>query len=161
MPEGTPLAAGERVLLVIIRKPLIVATDRALLQQGCDGSGWYRLGWQAIDDVHFDGRSGVVTLLAPRANRPRLTIRLNGHSALGNGALPRRARALIDLIHERVDSTILLNHRAQILGGAIRIVARREPGTGRVEWIVGHQDHRTTRDQIAAAIDELRILTGL
>lgn len=159
-----PLGPGERLLLVLEGHSLVAATDRAIYHQHHTDPGWSRLAWHLVDQVRWNAEARTLTLLAPRAKQRHLAVRMRSSSPQNSRVLSGSTRALIDLVHERINSTILISHRTRIDDAAVLIVARRRSGTTAVDWVVTHPESNraaASPARITAVISELRTQTGL
>lgn len=121
------LERGERVLASAqdTSGRWLVGTDRALHLQQVER--WEVLPWQRIERASWDD------------DARRLTV----HAVADFGqAQPRHEQTfdgpvrLLDLLHDRINSTVLLTRHVPVEGSrGLRVVARRPPvGDGPVEW---------------------------
>jgi len=120
------LDTGERVLAGAVDSGggWTVGTDRAL--HVSMGDGWSRVPWERIDRASFDDDTGRLEVVeAADFGEPEPTHRL----AL---AEPQR---LLDLVRERVTASMLLTRTVPVPGSrGVKVVARRSPTGGPVEW---------------------------
>jgi hypothetical protein len=157
---GLPIRPGERVL-VLDQGPagsLIAATAAAVYArtEGEAGRAWYRLGWDEVIRARWDDRRSALVLVGA------------GPSGMWRQelALDRRS-ALVDLARERVTATLLASSLVREGDRVVAVVlARRQPGSGRVRWTTllaeaSPTDQQAIRARAAAAIADLRAQTGL
>ena len=120
------LEPGERVLAGAIDSAgdWHVGTDRAL--HLASGAGWRRLLWERVDRAGFDDESGRLRVVeVADFGEPEPTYDL----ALVE---PRR---LLELVRERVTASVLLSRNVPVAGSrGVKVVARRSPVGGPVEW---------------------------
>jgi hypothetical protein len=120
------LESGERVLAGAVDSAgdWHVGTDRAL-HLG-DGEGWRRLPWERVDRAGFDDdteRLRVVEVADFGEPEPAYELAL---------VEPRR---LLELVRERVTASVLLSRNVPVAGSrGVKVVARRSPVGGPVEW---------------------------
>jgi hypothetical protein len=107
---------------------LVVASSAAVYFQDRGGPGrtWSRLGWEEVDAVLWDDRLQVLGLSGVQPGgmrRIELVLASRG--------------ALVEVARERVASTLLASAAVR-LGDQVcaRVTARRQPGSGKVVWIV-------------------------
>ena len=120
------LLSGERVLAGAVDATggWHVGTDRAL--HLASGEGWCRLPWERVDRAGFDDDSGRLRVIeVADFGEPEPTYEL----ALVE---PRR---LLELVRERVTASVLLSRNVPVAGSrGVKVVARRSPVGGPVEW---------------------------
>lgn len=120
------LEARERVLAGAVDEAgdWHVGTDRAL--HVASGAGWRRLPWERVDRADFDDESGrlrVVEVADFGEQEPTYELALVD---------PRR---LLELVRERVTASVLLSRNVPVAGSrGVKVVARRSPIGGPVEW---------------------------
>jgi hypothetical protein len=141
------LARGERVLLTL---PGVIATDRAVFCEPLLRSGepeWVRLGWEQVTRAERHERGVLLTAWAP-GPPPRTVLAVS------------RAGRLLALARERIAWSTLLTTRVQIGGRPARITARRQPGPGRLVWMVALDPELAPTPEVeaelAAALARLR-----
>ena len=122
------LAADERILITVARTrgtDAVLGTERALYWQP-SGAAWLRLGWEEISRVSpdTDERCLVVTTISDGAPR---------HAVLASPA----NRRLRDFVQDRVAATRFVLTRVAVDGHPLVVDGRRQPGTGRLHWLVG------------------------
>jgi hypothetical protein len=157
---GLPIRPGERVL-ILDRAPagsLVAATAAAvyLSDQGELSRTWSRVGWEEVIRTGWDDRRRILVLTgAGPSGMWRAELAVDRHSAL------------VELARERVSATLLasaaVRYRDRICAV---VVARRQPGSGRVTWLTLLNQADDTEDQAvrakaAAAIAALRAQTGI
>lgn len=120
------LESGERVLAAAADSDgrWHVGTDVAL--HVAADEGWRRLRWERVDRAQFDDDTGrLVVVEVADFGQPEPTHLLTLTE-------PRR---LLDLVRERVTASMLLSRHVPVAdGGGVRVVARRAPTGGPVEW---------------------------
>lgn len=122
------LDAGERVLAgaadAVADGAWHVGTDRALLV--ATGDGWRRVPWERVDRARFDDdaeRLEIVEVADFGEPEPTHLLLL---------AEPQR---LLDLVRDRVTASILLSRNVPVPGSrGVKVIARRSPVGGPVEW---------------------------
>jgi len=120
------LTTGERVLAGAVDGDgrWHVGTDRAL--HLADGERWCRVPWERVDRAGFDDeteRLRVVEVADLGQPEPTHVLAL---------VEPRR---LLDLVRERVTASVLLTRNVPVGGSrGVKVVARRAPTGGPVEW---------------------------
>ena len=120
------LRSGERVLAGAVDSAggWHVGTDRAL--HLASGKGWRRLPWERVDRAGFDDESErlhVVEVADFGELEPTYELAL---------VEPRR---LLELVRERVTASVLLTRNLPVTGTrGVKVVARRSPVGGPVEW---------------------------
>jgi hypothetical protein len=136
---------------------LVVATGAAVYcHAGEPNRTWSRLGWEDVGGVVWDDRRRVLTLTGVQPGRIwRKELVLPCHTAL------------VELARERLTSTLLASTAVR-LGGQVCawVTARRQPGSGKVVWVVVLNVARDTGDpairgEVAAAIADLQSQTGI
>lgn len=158
---GAPIGPAERVLTIghDLEGSLVVATGAAVYIQGRGGGPgrtWMRLEWQDVDAVLWDDRNHVLALTGVRPGGLwRKELALESHTAL------------VDVARERVASTLLASTAVR-LGDQVcaRVTARRQPGSGRVVWMVvlngaAGISNPAIRARVEAAIADLQADTGI
>ncbi len=120
------LVAGERVLASAadIDGAWHVGTDRALLV--AVGASWHRVPWERVDRARYDDeaeRLHVVEVAELGEPEPTHVLAL---------LHPHR---LLDLVRDRVTASVLLSRNVPVEGSrGVKVVARRSPVGGPVEW---------------------------
>jgi hypothetical protein len=154
-----PLQSDERVLIAEEEAGgvPVVATTFALhhVGQPAGTATWQRLPWEEMGRVHWERRTGVLTMVRFPGG-PQRTVRLR---LSPSSALPA-------LVRERVAATEIAAAEIALTGYPSTVRARRRPGTTRIVWIVllgaGVDPHDP---QVQAGIDaataELRTRLGL
>jgi hypothetical protein len=157
---GLPIRPGERVL-TLDRAPagsLIAATAAAvyLSDQGELGRTWSRVGWEEVIRTGWDDRRHILVLTgAGPSGRWRAELAVDRHSAL------------VELARERVSATLLASAAVRYRDRICAIVmARRQPGSGKVTWLTllnqaGDTEDQAVRAKAAAAIAALGAQTGI
>lgn len=157
---GAPIGHAERVLTTGRDRAgsLVVASSAAVYFQdrGGPGRAWSRLGWEDVDAVLWDDRLQVL-----------------GFSGVQPGGMRRielvlaSRGALVEVARERVASTLLASTAVR-LGDQVcaRVTARRQPGSGKVVWIVvlngaAGISNPAIRARVGAAIAALQAETGI
>jgi hypothetical protein len=157
---GAPIGPAERVLVTDrdLAGALVLATEAAIYHQdrGEPGSAWSRLGWEDVIRAAWDERRHVLRLTgvgAGRLWRKNLVLASRG--------------ALVELAREQVTSTLLASTAVR-LGDQVCawLTARRQPGAGRVTWVVvlngaAGTSNPAIRAKVTAAIAELQAQTGI
>jgi hypothetical protein len=141
------LAPGERILIVG-PDGRAVASDRALYYQEAGVTGWHRLGWEEIDELHWDpGRAQLAVTAGAGEDRRKL---------------PGTER-FASVACERTTSTRLVQVRVPLADGrTAQVAARRRPGSEKLHWVVRVPDAGAVDDdQVARAIHQVRVLHGL
>ena len=157
---GAPIGPAERVLATghDLAGSVVVAASAAVYFQDRDGPGraWSRLGWEEVDVVRWHDRHQV---LAFTGVRPGGLWRKEVVLASGS--------ALVDVARERVASTLLASTIVR-LGDqpCARVTARRQPGSGKVVWIVvlnqaARISNPAIRASVEAAIAAVQADTGI
>ena len=154
-----PLLPRERVLVTEQEADgvPVVATTYALHHLYRSGSltTWQRLPWEEIGRVHWERRTGVLTMVQfPGGPQSTVRLRLSPSSAMPA------------LVRERVAATEIAAAEIALTGYPSTVRARRRPGTSRIMWIVllgpGVDPHDP---QVQAGIDaatrDLRVRLGL
>ena len=157
---GAPLGHAERVLTTDhdLAGWLVVATSAAVYFQEGGGPGrtWSRRGWEDVDVVRWHDRHQVLTFTGVQPG------------GLWRKDLVLASRsALVDVARERVASTLLASTAIR-LGDqpCARVTARRQPGSGKVVWIVVLNEaagisNPAIRASVEAAIAALQAATGI
>lgn len=157
---GAPIGHAERVLTTAhdLAGSLVVATSAAVYFQDRSGPGrtWSRLGWEDVDVVRWHDRHQVLAFTG-----------VNPGGMWRKELVLASRSPLVDVARERVASTLLASTAVR-LGDqpCARVTARRQPGSGKVMWIVvlneaaGVSDP-ATRARVEAAIAALQADTGL
>jgi hypothetical protein len=157
---GAPIGPAERVLTTDcdLAGSLVVATGAAVYYQdaGEPGRIWSRLGWEDVGGVGWDDRRCVLALTGVGP----------GGSWRKEMVLPSRT-ALVELAWERFTSTLLASTAVR-LGDQVCawVTARRQPGSGKVAWVVVLNADKDTGDpaigaKVTAAIADLQAQTGI
>jgi hypothetical protein len=156
---GAPIGPAERVLSTghDLAGALVVATSAAVYFQDRGGPApWSRLGWEDVDAVRWHDRHQVLAFTGVHPG------------GLWRKELVLASRsALVDVARERVASTLLASTVVR-LGDqpCARVTARRQPGSGKVVWIVvlngaAGISNPAIRARVAAAIAGLQAETGI
>ncbi len=155
---SAPIGRRERILVTEreVNGAPVVATANAIYHRPVDGPDWLRLGWEDVGRVAWTARSGTLTLTAlPDSGSSGLLLHLPGPAPL------------VGLARERVGSTWLTGTLVWHDDRACaQVIARRQPGTGRISWIIafsraGDIEDSAVQAEVADAIDELRAEIGL
>lgn len=121
------LERGERALASArdTSEQWMVGTERSLHLQG--PLGWIVLPWQRIDRATWETDTATLTIYA---------VADFGHEQPRYQRSVKEPGLLIDLLHDRVNSTVLLTRHVPVPGSrGLRVVARRPPvGDGPIEW---------------------------
>jgi len=130
---------------------VVVATQYGLWWPGTDGPRLIR--WQNVDKAVW--RDDV--LMVTEGDVVDNTLLVDREPVLVKLAVPRD---LPPEVRKRVEANIVERELASVPGGAVRFVARREPGHDGVIWLA-HLEHGTpdtsqTRSAIAARLEILR-----
>ena len=157
---GAPLSPAERVLATghdLAGWP-VVATSAAVYFQDRGGPGrtWSRRGWEDVEVVRWHDRHQVLTFTGVHPG------------GLWRKDLVLASRsALVDVARERVASTLLASTTVR-LGDqpCARVTARRQPGSGKVVWIVVLNEaagisNPAVRARVQAAIAAVQAETGI
>jgi hypothetical protein len=157
---GAPIGPAERVLATArdLAGSLVVATSAAVYfrDRGGPGRAWSRLGWEDVDVVRWHDRHQVLAFTGVRPGGMwRKELVLASRSAL------------VDVARERVAFTLLASTAVR-LGDqpCARVTVRRQPGSGKVVWIVVLNEaadisNPATRARVEAAIAALQADTGI
>jgi len=130
---GLEVERGERILVACPDHNggyALVATNWALHRTGEPGC-WSRLGWERVTRVAWDGEACcfVITVLSGTA-RARLIV-----PARERGVLP-------ELAAERMTHSYLGRWSVPLGDGQdVLVEARRQPGTGKLLWVILDGDH--------------------
>jgi hypothetical protein len=157
---GLPLRCGERVVLLEHAPAgcLIGATAAAVYaqDQAEPGRPWCRIGWEEMIRTGWDERRGALTLIgAGPSGVWRKELAVDRHSAL------------VELARERIAATLLASAVVRDSDRVVAVVmARRQPGSGRVDWVtLLSQDGATNTQSIlaraAVVIADLQAQTGI
>ena len=148
--SDVPLARGERVLTVARRSDdsPVVATKLAVYHPA-GSREWARLGWEQVGRVDWEEQHGLV-LTGWTPDVPARTV-----------LAVSRGEPLLELARERVAWTNLFATRIPVGGhGKARVAARRQPGTGRLLWMIaldpGVPDSAAVRAELDVALTRLR-----
>jgi len=121
------LAQGERVLATAqdTAAHWLVGTDRSLHLQ--EVGGWVVLPWQRIDRASWAADTATLTVHA---------VADFGHEQPQHQRTVEEPGLFLDLLHDRVNSTVLLTRHVPFAGSrGLSVVARRPPvGDGAIEW---------------------------
>jgi hypothetical protein len=157
---GAPIGPAERVLAIghDLAGSVVVAASAAVYFQdrGGPGRAWSRLGWEEVDVVRWHDRHQVLVFTGVHPGgvwRKELVL--------------ESGSALVDVARERVASTLLASTIVR-LGDqpCARVTARRQPGSGKVVWIVvlneaARISNPAIRTRVEAAIAAVRADTGI
>jgi len=120
------LVAGERVLAAASDEAgsWHVGTNAAL--HVAAGDGWRRIPWERIDRARYDDDSDRLQVVeVADLGQPEPTHWLS----------LRQSRRLLELVRDRVTASILTSRHVPVRGSrGIKVVARRSPVGGPVEW---------------------------
>ncbi len=140
------LEPGERVLAGAADESgrWFVGTDRALHLP--DGAGWRRVGWERIDRARFDDETERLKVVE---------VADFGEPEPVHDLVLVQPRRLLDLVRERVTATMLLTRHVPVPGSrGVKVIARRSPVGGPVEWSFWLDEGLQPDDpQVRAAID--------
>jgi hypothetical protein len=145
LPEGLALDKGERVLAV---SGETVATDSALRYRAEDG--FTRLPWERVEQAVW--KDGL--LVIREVGGARHDVRL-----AEPGSVPETVR-------ERVTATVVMSTHVKLIGGGVRIAARRPARGGEPRWTFVFDPGLDPADpgllaQAEQALEEIRRQTGL
>ncbi len=124
--RSLPLEPGERVLAGAADESgrWYVGTDRSLHLP--DGAGWRRVGWEHVDRARFDDESERLTVVE---------VADFGEPEPVHDLALVEPRRLLDLVRERVTASMLLTRHVPVPGSrGVKVIARRSPVGGPVEW---------------------------
>jgi hypothetical protein len=125
----------------------------AVTQLGLWWPGGRRIGWQFVDKAVW--RDGVLTVIEADVVDDLLLVDRDPVSV----ALSK-PRDLPPMVRKRVEANIVKSELLAVPGGAVRFVARRQPGLDGVSWWAhleeGTDDTPTVRSAIAARLAILR-----
>lgn len=124
----------------------LAGTDRSLHLQKDDG--WIVLPWQRIERASWDDDTATLTVYAVTD----FGLRQPCHECTFTE--PGR---FLDLLHDRVNSSVLLTRHVPLEGSrGLRVVARRPPvGDGPIEWSCVLDEALDPADpRVVAAVDE-------
>lgn len=142
------LDAGERVLSWADADDgaQVFATPRGVWwPEGSGGEGWRLIRWQYIDKATWrDGwlavtEADVVDDLL-LVDRPAVTAKL------------QRPRDLPPTIRKRVEANVVRSELLTIAGGAVRFVARKQPGKDGVMWWARLEHGTRDCDEVRSAV---------
>lgn len=141
------LTGGERVLAAAADADgrWHVGTDRAL--HVANGSGWHTVVWERVDRARFDDETGRLHVVeVAQLGEPEPTHEL---------ALVEPQR-LLGLVRDRVTASVLLSRNVPVEGSrGVKVIARRAPAGGPVEWSFWLSRGLQPDDpQVRAAIDQ-------
>jgi hypothetical protein len=157
---GMPIRPGERVLLLEHAPAgcLVAATAVAVYTygQGEPGRSWCRIGWEEVIRIGWDERRSALALIGA------------GPSGVWRKELAvERDSALVELARERIGATLLASAVVRDNDRAAAVVmARRQPGSGKVVWVTllsqaGVTNNQAILARAAAVIADLRAQTGI
>ena len=158
--DGAPIGPAERVLTTDYDPAgaLVVATSAAVYFQDRGGAGrtWSRLGWEDVDAVRWHDRHQVLAFTGVQP----------GGIWRKDLVLASRS-ALVDVARERVASTLLASTMVRLGDRArARVTVRRQPGSGKVVWLVvlngaAGASNPAVQARTEAAIAALQAETGI
>ena len=158
--DGAPIGHAERVLTTDhdLAGSLVVATSAAVYFQDRGGAGrtWSRLGWEDVDAVLWHDRHQVLAFTGVQP----------GGIWRKDMALASRS-VLVDVARERVASTLLASTIVRLGDQArARMTVRRQPGSGKVVWLVvlngaAGTSNPAIRARAEVAIAALQAETGI
>jgi hypothetical protein len=157
---GLPIRYGERVVFLEHAPAgcLVAATAAAIYTQGQGepGRSWCRIGWDEVIRIGWDERRSAWALIGA------------GPSGLWRKELAvDRLGALVELARERIGATLLASAVVRDSDRVAAVVmARRQPGSGKVVWVTllspaGVTNHQAILARAAAVIADLRAQTGI
>jgi len=154
------LAPDERPLVATCDSTdtAVVATNAAIHRLGPpEGAGaWSRWGWEQIARIEWDHSTAAMTLIGQAPLLPDRAVL----------SLPAPG-PLVDVSRERAAWTTQLATRVGLpSGGTVRVVVRRHPTTGGLDWFVypdaiAATDRARGRAELDDALAALRADTGL
>lgn len=151
MPPVPTLLPRERVLAWTRAADggLLAATRDALhlvFGGGDEGSPARRLEWQQVEAADWDAESSTFRVSeVGHWGQPRVE-----HRVVLDGA-----RALLEVVHERVTASILIQRRFSVPGGGLMVIARRAPGGhGPPSWIFEYDESVDPDDPGVRAVAE-------
>ena len=157
---GAPIGHAERVLTTDydLAGALVVTSRVALCHQdiGRPDRAWSRLRWVDVSGVFWDGQHRVLSLTGVRP----------GGTWRKELVLPSRT-ALVEVARERVTATLLASTMVRLDDQACAwVMARRDPGSGKVIWmVVLNGSGATANPAIGARVEEaiagLQAQTGI
>jgi len=158
--DGAPIGHAERVLTTDhdLAGSQVVATSAAVYfqDQGRAGRTWSRLGWEDVDAVLWHDRHQVLVFTGVQ------------RGGIWRKELVLASRTvLVDVARERVASTLLASTIVRLDDQAhARVTARRQPGSGKVVWIVVLNEaagisNPAIRARVQAAIAAVQAETGI
>jgi hypothetical protein len=156
-PQVRARVPGERVLAwVVSGDSSLVATEAALVLPDGDAPG-ARVAWDLVLRAHWEADVVEVTAQSGAGGRP----------VLHRIALDADPGALPEVVRERVNASIVVQHHVELVGerGA-RLVARRTPGSDELRWSVVFDPGLDPRDpdlrrRADEALTALRVALGV
>lgn len=123
------LARGERELARAVAQDgtVLVGTRDAFHVVPADGSEGRRLPWEQVEAAEWDADGS--------------TFRISEVGEWGqlrpeHAFVLEDARLLLEMVHERVTASIVLQRDLLVAGGGVRVIARRAPhGDGPLSWV--------------------------
>jgi hypothetical protein len=124
---GPEVASGEKVLAQAdtAAGDVVAGTRQAIYLPG-GGQAPHRLAWEEVESADWDADAGVLRVLG---------VGRFGEVRPSHEVALRQPERLLQLVRERVTASIVLQHRVAVSRGrGLRVVARRAPSGGRVDW---------------------------
>ncbi len=158
-----PLMSGEPVLAMTCDSGgrWVAASDRALYHHGGvtaasrRSTEWVRVGWEEMGKLYWNDREGTLTFTGMVPTVARMTV-LQLPAGANLGALARERLAWTEVVRTEIQ---LGEH------GRARVIARRQPGSDELTWLVGLDGGKIGTPSLQAALDvalsELRARLGL
>lgn len=157
------LVSGERVLIMTCDSDgrWVAASDRALYHHGGVSKTsrrsreWVRVGWEEMGKLYWDDRAGTLMFTEMVPTVPRETV-LQLPTGANLGALAIERLAWTEVVRTEIQ---LGEH------GSARVIARRQPGSDELTWLVGLDGGKIGTPGLQAALDvalsDLRARLGL
>lgn len=150
LPAGVTLKRGEKVLARAAAKDgsTLVATRDALhlTPSGGQGATPRRIDWEQVETADWDGETAIFRLSEVGRwgeERPVHVFVLDD------------ARVFLELVHDRVTASIVIQRHVAVPGGALRVIARRAPhGVSQILWLYEYDEGVDPEDPAVRAAAE-------
>lgn len=146
-PAGVFLRRGERILARARAADgaVLVATRDALHLAPVTGSGepGRRIDWEQVETAEWDGEASTLRLTE---------VGSWGETRPVHVWVLEDARVFLELVHDRVNASIVIQRHVSVPTGGLRVIARRPPhGESRVVWFFEYDENVDPDDPVVQA----------
>ncbi|WP_162598815.1 hypothetical protein [Nocardioides gilvus] len=149
LPDGVQLQRGEKVLSRAVADDgrVLVATRDALHLGSVSEDSARRIDWEQVETADWDGETSTFRVTEVGRwgeQRPVHVFVLDD------------ARVFLELVHDRVTASIVIQRHVAVPNGTLRVIARRAPhGESRILWLYEYDEGVDPEDpEVQAAAEQ-------